>query len=106
MTKIDIATIRQLATPETIEITVHALKRLEQRGILFSEVLTCLELGEIVEEYPSDFPNPSCLLFTMISVARPLHVVVGVTTTRLWIITAYIPSQDIFETDFKTRRRH
>lgn len=33
--------------------------------------------GEIIEEYPNDYPYPSCLTLGNLNTKCPLHVVVG-----------------------------
>ncbi len=71
-----------------------------QRGIGRGEVQAGLLCGEIIEEYPQDYPYPSCLILA----AGPLHIVCGVTDTALWIVTAYRPSLTEWEPDFKTRK--
>ena len=53
--------LRGLCTPDNIYLTLHASKRLEQRGILIDDVISCIMTGEIIEEYPNDYPYPSCL---------------------------------------------
>ena len=35
---------------------------------------------------------------------KPVHVVIGVGEGYLWLVTAYFPSEGIWESDFKTRR--
>lgn len=71
-----------------------------QRGISRDEVKAGLMGGEIIEDYPQDYPHPSCLLMA----AGPLHIVCGVADTELWIITAYRPDPAEWEPDFKTRK--
>ena len=84
--------LRGLCTPDNIYLTLHASKRLEQRGILIDDVISCIMTGEIIEEYPNDYPYPSCL--------------VGSNHEQLWIITAYYPSSDKWESDLKTRKEN
>ena len=54
--------LRKICTIENIEITLHAAKRLEQRGILLKDIIECIKNGEIIEQYPDDYPFPSCLI--------------------------------------------
>lgn len=67
------------------------------------DVLLC---GEIIEEYSDDKPYPSALFFGWLGL-EPLHVVVALDHVSGWsfIITAYNPDLDCFESDYKTRRR-
>ncbi len=61
--------------------------------------------GEQIEDYPEDKPYP-CALFLGYVANSPLHVVVSLDEIdmRVYIITAYEPSLEYFESDFKTRR--
>ena len=51
MPELDILGLRKLCTPQNIRITLHAAKRLEQRGIFLSDVMACIMSGEIIEQY-------------------------------------------------------
>jgi hypothetical protein len=57
--------------------------------------------GEIIEEYPDDYPYPSCLI---LGANTPLHVVCGISELELHIITAYVPDSAKWNDDLKTRR--
>lgn len=59
--ELNIEDLQRICTPENIIITIHAAKRLEQRGIFLKEVMNCIMTGEIIEQYPDDYPYPSCL---------------------------------------------
>lgn len=43
--------------------TQHCLERMQERDISRNDVKNGILTGEIIEEYPDDFPNPSCLIF-------------------------------------------
>ena len=58
---LDILELRKLCIPKNIRITLHAAKRLEQRRIFLKDVIACIMNGEIIEQYPDDYPYPSCL---------------------------------------------
>ena len=104
----DANNIKQLqelcSNPDNLEVTRHTLLRFQERGILFSDVLSAIESGEIIEDYPEDYPFPSCLLYGLSKSEKPLHVVCGVGKGRLWIITAYFPSDDKWENDYRKRK--
>ena len=85
-------------------VTQHCFARLLTRGITPNDIICCVCNGEIIEEYPNDFPYPSCLVFGYTLDKRIIHVVIGVEEKQLYIITAYFPSGEKFELDFKTRR--
>ena len=59
----DIEAFRFAVRRGRIEWHSHALERMVQRGILRSEVKEVLLRGEIIEEYPKDYPLPSALFF-------------------------------------------
>jgi hypothetical protein len=59
--------------------------------------------GNIIEDYPDDYPFPSALVLEC-KIGKPIHVVAGIGENYLWIITAYYPSLDKWENDFKTRK--
>jgi hypothetical protein len=83
----------------------HVLKRLLERGITQASVLECACTGECIQSYPEDTPFPSALFFAFAD-ERPLHVVAAFDEIgkKAYIITAYEPSLDIFEPDFKSRK--
>lgn len=60
--------------------------------------------GEIIEDYPNDFPYPSCLIFGCALDGRIIHVVAGFDGEIVHIITVYIPNLEKFHEDYKTRR--
>ena len=53
---LDILELRKLCIPKNIRITLHAAKRLEQRRIFLKDVIACIMNGEIIEQYPDDYP--------------------------------------------------
>jgi len=58
----------------------------------------------IVEEYPEAYPNPCTLILNFLTDSKPLHVVAGTDGNYLWLITAYYPTLDKWESDYKTRK--
>lgn len=96
--------IKQFLENNNIMWSKHCLERMGERDISRADVKNCISSGEIIEDYPDDFPNPSCLVFGMALNGKVLHVVTGCDENALYIITAYYPSADKFESDMKTRR--
>ena len=90
-----------------IEWRKHALQRMFERSIQREEVIKTLLRGEIIEMYKYDTPFPSMLYFAMVN-NRPLHVVAAFekVNSKVYIITAYEPNVEEFESDFKTRKKH
>ena len=101
----DINEIKNLLLERKVRWSAHCLERMNERDISIADVKSCIENGEIIEEYPDDFPYPSCLIFGSGTQERIIHVVAGTDSKYLFIITAYIPNMIKFEADLKTRRR-
>ena len=102
--ELTIEELQKICIPENIIMTMHAAKRLEQRGISLKEVMDCIMTGEIIEQYPDDYPCPSCLPLGNKNTPKPLHTVVGTNGEQLWIVTAYYPAPEKWLDDLKTRR--
>ena len=101
---IDIESIKMLCTDESIIMTNHVMERIRERGIKYQEIKDAILNGQIIERYENDYPYPSCLILGYTINRTVLHVVAGSNGTELWIITAYYPSPDKWESDFKTRK--
>ena len=102
--EIEIEYLRTLCNDDNLFLTQHALKRMLERNISYENVKNIILNGEIIEQYPDDYPNPSCLIFGIVDNVRNLHIVIGVCDDKLWVITAYEPTTDKWNDDFKTRR--
>jgi hypothetical protein len=89
---------------DNIYMTYHVAKRCEKRGITGKDIVNAILNGEIIEDYPEDFPYPSALVFGHSVANKILHVVAGVGDGMLWIITSYYPNNEKWEDDFKTRK--
>lgn len=103
---VDIAKLRLAVEKGFIEWRKHTLQRLLERHITQKDVSQILCLGEVIRRYNDDRPFPSVLMFDWID-NRPLHVVAAYdqTVNKVYIITVYEPSLDVFEPDFKTRKQ-
>lgn len=102
--EISIEELRKLCKERKFKWTVHVIQRLQARGIEPADIRNCILTGEIIEQYPSDNPYPSCLMLGNTVSGRPLHVVVGLGDGMLWLVTAYYPNLEKWERDLKTRR--
>ena len=85
----------------------HAIRQMirPDRMISPEEVRYVVEYGEIIEDYPMDHRGHSCLLLGFHSKNRPIHVVCSPKEDYLAIITAYIPSDEEWEENYKKRKR-
>lgn len=96
--------IKILCEKSEVYWSQHCLKRMFERGIKRNDIKECIRTGTIIEEYKDDYPHPSCLICGQDTVSRLMHVVIGTDNSKLYIITAYYPSKDHFESDLKTRK--
>ncbi|MDR2924207.1 MAG: DUF4258 domain-containing protein [Treponema sp.] len=97
--------IALLCKAKSVRWTSHILGRMFRRGISMDDVAGALANGEIIEQYPSDYPFPSCLVLGHTTAGKALHVVCGSNGEELWLITAYIPSHADWTEDFRQRRK-
>lgn len=83
----------------------HAVARMIERAITVDEVRAVVDVGETIEDYPTDAPFPSRLLLGR-SGARPIHVVAAddPRSDITVVITVYQPAPELWEPDFRKRR--
>ncbi len=103
---IDIEQLRALNKAEQIAITEHARLRLIERGISVSDIIRCIDTGEIIKQYEDDKPFPSCLILGAAIDGKYIHVVASHDSEWIYLITAYHPDTNVWEADFKTRKEH
>ncbi len=96
--------IRELYSRRKLVWKEHATTRMLQRHITRSDIKNCIMSGKIIEQYDNDKPYPSCLILGFCSDERPLHVVCSCDDEYVYIITAYYPSLNKWESDFETRK--
>lgn len=101
----DITVLQTLINQRKIKWAAHCLERLQVRDISMDDAISCINSGEIIEDYPDDFPYPSCLIFGYTIKNQVIHVVVGTDGEYAYMVTAYFPNTIKFQADLKTRRR-
>ncbi len=91
--------------PINLIFRLHAIKRMFERKVDADDVRHILAAGEVIEDYPTDTPYPSCLVLGWRG-TRPLHIVVAYNTTddETIVITAYEPDPKQWNKGFKRRR--
>lgn len=84
---------------------VHAIQRIFQRTVSVKNISLALQLGETIEDYSEEMPEPTKLILGFQG-KRPFHVVVSENqkTNEATIITVYIPDPEKWSKDFKSRR--
>ena len=70
------------------------------------QILHAAENGEIIEDYPTDKPYPSCLIYAQSEAAEPIHCVwAHDSDTKISIlITVYRPDPKLW-IDWKERKQ-
>ena len=106
MKELDMNTIRELCNEGKIIWTVHIVRKLQERGVFQNSVFHAISNGQIIEQYPDDYPHPSCLIFGRDINNNPLHIVIGCDGMILYLITAYQPDNEHFEDDFISRKEN
>lgn len=102
--KLDIDLIKKLIKNDKFQWRGHILIRMQQRGIKINDVINCINSGEIIEYYESDYPFPSCLILGFTDNNTGLHVICAVGQEYVWMITTYYPDREQWQEDLKTRR--
>ena len=86
------------------EFSQHAVDQAIIRHISVRELREAITGGEVIEVYPEDKYGPSCLIFGMTRMGRPIHVQCSDPSRPLVkIITVYEPEAALW-IEFKVRR--
>ncbi|WP_026393520.1 DUF4258 domain-containing protein [Acetobacterium malicum] len=96
--------LKELYEKDFVFLTQHVIERCKQRDIRPKHIRIAVMTGEIIEDYPDDFPTPSCLILGYITPDTSLHVVIASNGESAKIVTAYYPDKDKWESDMKTRK--
>lgn len=91
-------------TPNRLIFRLHAVQRMIARGIQVTDVRHVLTTGDVIEDYPNDYPYPSRLVLGICG-ARPLHVVAAenLTGQETIVITVYEPDPTRWDKTFRVR---
>lgn len=84
---------------------VHAVQRMFERKVSVGNVSQALQLGEIIEDYSAEMPEPGRLILGFQG-KRPIHVVASENpeTNEVTVVTVYIPDPQKWDKNFKGRR--
>lgn len=85
--------IKLLVEERKYIITLHARKRMDERGVSTEGLVNLISEGEIIEEYYDSKPCPSFLIFGSVE-GDYCHAVVALCKNHLRIITVYWPGED------------
>lgn len=89
----DIINIIESIRANHIRITDHADEEAQTDALSFDEIFFSVFQGEIIEEYPTDRPYPSCLISGRTFLGEAVHSVWGYNQDSHWsvLITVYRP---------------
>jgi hypothetical protein len=85
--------IRKKISERNYRLTLHARARMFERHISTRDLVTLINSGDIIEEYPDNEPCPAVLILGFVT-GRPCHAVVAHCEDHLRIITVYWPDEE------------
>ncbi len=100
--KADLEEIRKLLNDEKFIISDHARVRMFQRNVTTEEINEIIVNGEIIENYPDNFPCPSVLILGL-KKGKSLHIVAAQCENHVRIITVYEPDEEKW-VEFRKRK--
>ena len=89
-----------------VRVSDHADEEAANDQLAFDEICTSVSRGEIIENYATDKPYPSCLIFGMNHDGEPIHSVWAFNEANGWVVlvTVYRPDPRLW-IDWRTRRK-
>ena len=99
-----LASVRRSAEKRIIFLP-HAIRQMGRpdRLILTTDIRLVIFEGEVIEDYPEDERGHSCLMLGIDTAGRAIHVVCSPKNEYLAIITAYLPDEDFWSDDLRSR---
>lgn len=88
---LDIHELRRYCGTEEIVYAKHFVDRCRGRNIRLDDAENAILTGEIIEDYPDDYPFPSCLILGRDLGHNNLHVVCAQGEGRLYMIHGISP---------------
>ncbi|MFQ6101120.1 MAG: DUF4258 domain-containing protein [Anaerolineae bacterium] len=91
----DIARVKALVRQRRYKTSHHAEVEREAEAITIDDIKTAILNGELLEDYPDDPRDPSCLTLGTAEDGRALHIVLTILAQveEVLIITVYVPTQ-------------
>jgi hypothetical protein len=102
----DIENIVDAIRTNRIRISDHADEEAEADGLTFDEIYFSVLHGEIIENYLTDKPFPSCLILGKTVSGAPIHSVWAYNAEVQWavLITVYRPDPNRW-TNWRERKK-
>ena len=83
--------IRSAALAGKIRISLHAAEEALAEEITRADILEAIAASTIIEDYPTWWLGPSCLLYGRTREGRDIHLVCSYASIPVVIITVYEP---------------
>ncbi len=83
--------VREQVAAEDYRPSIHARVEMASEAISTEDVIEAIAGGRVLENYPTFYKGPCCLIYGDTAAGRPLHVVCSTTISPLVIITVYVP---------------
>jgi hypothetical protein len=101
----EINQIQQAISVANFRITDHAHEEMVADALALDEVLQSVLTGEVIEDYPTDYPLPSCLILGFLDQVDPVHSAWAYNsqTKRAVLITVYRPDPNRW-VNWRTRK--
>jgi hypothetical protein len=89
----DIANIIAAIQANRVRVTDHADEEADADKLKLDEIYFSVLYGEVIEDYPTDKPYPSCLIYGRTLDDEPVHSVWAFNDQKQWavLITVYRP---------------
>jgi len=93
---VNISDIIEAIRSGRVRITDHADEEAEADRLTFDEIYFSVLQGEIIEDYPTDKPYPSYLIYGRTFSGDPVHSVWAYNEQNRWavLVTVYRPDPD------------
>jgi hypothetical protein len=102
---VDIQKIIDAISNNRIRIADHADEEAQADHLSFDEIFGSVLRGEVIEDYPDDWPYPSCLVYGETFRGDAVHSVRPYNEESRWavLVTVYRPDPDRW-IEWRTRR--
>jgi len=102
----DITDIIDAIRANRVRITDHADEEAQADRLTFDEIYSSVLHGEIIEDYLTDKPYPSCLIYGQTFRGNPVHSVWAYNEQNRWtvLITVYRPDPNLW-VNWRERRK-
>lgn len=101
----EIKVLIQAIQSHRVRVTDHADEEAHADNLVLEDIYFSVSQGEIIEDYPTDRPFPSCLVYGNSERQEPIHSVWAYNTDTQWavLITVYRPDPNRW-VDWRERR--